>query len=117
MANKNIDEFIELELKKIDKFKTVTIDADNISLTNFNKALSICQQNINKFMEKDGELLNILKKINNNKLNKKTANQHIKRLANSIKNNIDNNLSKKLKFIINNRINQLLKIAIYYILK
>lgn len=117
MANKNIDEFIELELKKIDKFKTVTIDADDISLTNFNKALSICQQNINKFIKKDGELLNILKKINNNKLNKKTANQHIKTLANSIKKNIDNNLSKKLKFIINNRINQLLKIAIYHILK
>lgn len=117
MDNKKIDDFIDEELKTIDRFKTITINADEISLENYNKALSICQKSINKSMKKDGKLLDILKKINNNKLSKNDANKHIKDLVKSIRNDLDDNLNKKIKFIINNRINQLLKIAIYYILK
>ena len=117
MANENIDEFIEKELENIKPFKTITIDTDEISLENFNKALVICQKNIDKLMKKNGDLLDILKKINSNKLSKKIANEKIKSIADEIKNNIDKKLNKKLKFIINNRIDQLLKIAIYYTLK
>ena len=119
MTNTDIDKFIEKELESIDKLKTVTLDVNDGSLENFNKALTICQEKINVFIKKDGKLLDILKKINNNKLSKKLANQHIKKLSNSIKASIDPSLSKKLNLnlLINNRINQLLKIAIYYALK
>ena len=78
MDNKTIDDFIDEELKNIDRFKTITINADNISLENYNKALSICQKSINKSMKKDGKLLDILKKINNNKLTKNDANKNTK---------------------------------------
>ena len=113
---KDIDLFIKQELKKISPLQIISLPVNDNLIDNLDTAINECIKISKLLISKDGKLRQIFKDIKNFKLNKTQTNTHIKNIANTIKTKIQNNTDStnpNIKFLINNRINQILKNIIY----
>jgi len=114
--NAEIDKFITQELKKIPIFQSITLPINDNLVENLDTAIEECQKISKNLISKDGKIRQIFKDIKTNKLSKKQTNIEIAKIAKSIKQQINQKTDIKndnVKFLINNRINQILKNIIH----
>lgn len=116
LKNKNIESFIQEQLKLIEPFQVIDLPLNDNIIENLDVAVKEIESACAKLVKKDGELRDIIKKIKSNKLNKKQSNNMLNKISNNIKTIIFNQTkitNKNVKFLINNRINQILKSVIF----
>ena len=116
LKNKNIESFIQEQLKLIEPFQVIDLPLNDNIIENLDVAVKEIETACAKLVKKDGELRDIIKKIKSNKLNKKQSNNMLNKISNNIKTiifNQTNITNKNVKFLINNRINQILKSVIF----
>ena len=116
LKNKNIESFIQEQLKLIEPFQVIDLPLNDNIIENLDVAVKEIESACAKLVKKDGELRDIIKKIKSNKLNKKQSNNMLNKISNNIKTiifNQTNITNKNVKFLINNRINQILKSVIF----
>lgn len=116
LKNKNIDSFIQEQLKLIEPFQIIELPLNDNIIENLDVAVKETESACNQLIKKNGELRNIIKKIKSNKLNKKQSNIMLNKISTNIKSLINkqtNITNKNVKFLINNRINQILKSVIF----
>ncbi len=115
-TNQNIETFIKQQLKLIPPFEIIELPMDDNIIDNLDTAVNEIIKTCKQLISKDGKLRNIIKNIKNNKLNKTQTNLQLAEISKNIKlqifkqTKITNN---NVKFLINNRINQILKNIIY----
>lgn len=113
---KNVDEFIVEELKNIPQFQIIRLPVNDNLIDNLDTAVNECLKITKLLVSKNGKLRQIFKDIKTNKLSKTQTNKEIQKIANTIKTSIANKTditNPNIKYLINNRINQILKNIIY----
>lgn len=116
LKNKNIDSFIQEQLKLIEPFQIIDLPLNDNIIENLDVAVNEIEKACAKLIKKNGELRDIIKKIKGNKLNKKQSNNMLNKISNNIKTIIFKQTkitNENVKFLINNRINQILKSVIF----
>lgn len=116
LKNKNIDSVIQEQLKLIEPFQIIELPLNDNIIENLDVAVKEIEIACDKLIKKNGELRDIIKKIKGNKLNKKQSNNMLNKISNNIKTIIFKQTkitNKNVKFLINNRINQILKSVIF----
>ena len=116
LKNKNIDSFIQEQLKLIEPFQVIDLPLNDNIIENLDVAVNETEKACGKLIKKNGELRDIIKKIKSNKLNKKQSNIMLNKISTNIKSLINKQTkitNKNVKFLINNRINQILKSVIF----
>jgi hypothetical protein len=114
--NKNIAGFIQEQLKLIKPFQVIELPLNDNNIENLDIAVKETEIACKKLIKKNGALRDIIKKIKSNKLNKKQSNLMLNKISTNIKSIIEkqtNITNKNVKFLINNRINQILKSVIF----
>ena len=121
MENKDsIEKFIKEELDNIPVIHIIHLPFDDNTMETLNTATEEISKICKDLISSNGTLRNIIKQIKANKLNKKKTNTEIKKIANKIKKNIELKTdieNDNVKFLINNRINQILKYIIHNIIE